>query len=74
MMSTVQGHLHTQLYTEWYVGANFRIFGSQVGCGVDHESYAMAYAKAGRKPAIGCMVILNEDLPINLVMDLHRGK
>ena len=24
MMSTVQGHIHTQAYTEWMVGRNFR--------------------------------------------------
>lgn len=70
MMSTVQGHLHTQCYTDWMVGSNFRIFGSQVGCGIDHNSYAMAYAKRGKKPAIGCMVIVNGELPINLLMDL----
>ena len=47
MMSTVQGHLHTQCYTEWSVGAKFKVFGTQVGCGIDHDKYAFAYAKAG---------------------------
>tara|TARA_R100000406_G_scaffold49506_1_gene33442 strand:+ start:7090 stop:7827 length:738 start_codon:yes stop_codon:yes gene_type:complete len=71
MMNTVQGHLHTQCYTENYVGAKYRIFGMQVGCGIDHESYAMAYAKAGKKPAIACGVILNNGkTPINVMMEL----
>lgn len=71
MMPTVQGHLHTQCYTHWLVGQKFKIFGVQVGCGIDHESYAMAYAKRGKKPAIGCAVILdNGKTPINLLMDL----
>ena len=70
MMSTVQGHLHTQCYTEWSVGAKFRIFGMQVGCGIDHESYAMAYAKAGKKPAIGCGVVIGGHTAINELMDL----
>lgn len=70
LMSTVQGHLHTKAYTEWFVGANFKVFGSQVGCGIDHDSYAMSYAKRGKKPAVGCMVILNEEMPINIMMDL----
>ena len=70
-MNTVQGHLHTQCYTEHYVGQNYRIFGTQVGCGIDFSSYAMAYAKYGRKPAIGCSVILeNGTIPINILMDL----
>jgi metallophosphoesterase superfamily enzyme len=71
MMNTVQGHLHTQCYTEHYVGQNYRIYGTQTGCGINHESYAMAYAKYGKKPAIGCAVILNNGtLPINLLMPL----
>ena len=71
MMNTVQGHLHTQAYCEHYVGMNFRIFGMQIGCGINHETYAMAYAKYGKKPAIGCGVVLNNGkLPINLLMEL----
>lgn len=71
MMSTVQGHIHTQCFTHWLVGQKFKIFASQVGCGIDHESYAMAYAKRGKKPAIGCMVVLDEGkTPINLLMNL----
>ena len=70
MMSTVQGHLHTQCYTEWAVGANFKIFGCQVGCGIDHEAYAMAYAKAGKKPAIGCATIEHGKTCTNHLMEL----
>jgi len=70
MMSTVQGHLHTQCYTEWYVGAKFKVFGCQVGCGIDHDSYAMAYAKRGKKPAIGCAVIIDGKTCINELMSL----
>lgn len=70
LMSTVQGHLHTQAYTEWYVGANFKVFGMQVGCGIDHDSYAMAYAKRGKKPAIGCGVVIGGHTAINVLMDL----
>ena len=70
LMSTVQGHLHTQAYTEWTVGAGYKIFGCQVGCGIDHESYAMAYAKNFGKPAIGCAVIINGKTCINELMEL----
>lgn len=70
LRSTVQGHLHTQAYTEYFVGANTRIFGCQVGCGIDHESYAMAYAKSGKKPAIGCAVIIGGRTAINELMVL----
>jgi hypothetical protein len=69
-MSTVQGHLHTQCYTNWYVGQNFKVFGTQVGCGIDHDSYAMAYAKRGKKPAIGCAVVIDGKTCINELMEL----
>lgn len=70
LQSVVQGHLHTQCYVEWLVGAKFKIFGMQVGCGINHSSYALAYAKAGKKPAIACGVVLQGKTPINLLMDL----
>ena len=71
MMNTVQGHLHTQAYCEHYVGQKFRVFGMQIGAGIKFSSYAMAYAKYGKKPAIGCGVILNNGkLPINILMEL----
>jgi len=70
MMSTVQGHVHTQAYVEWMVGRNFRIFGMQVGCGVDGGSYAAAYAKHFKKQAIGCGVVLGGHTAINCLMDL----
>jgi predicted phosphodiesterase len=71
MMNTVQGHLHTQCYTEHYVGKKFRVFGTQVGCGINHKSYAMAYAKYGKRPAVGCAVILNNGkTPLNILMPL----
>lgn len=59
LISTVQGHRHAEAYVEYLVGKNFRIFGMQVGCGINHKSYAMAYAKAGPKPAIGVGVVLD---------------
>ena len=69
--SVVQGHLHTQAYCEHLVGSNFKIFGMQVGCGVNAKTYAMAYAKNYGKPAIGCGVVLEDGKrPFNILMDL----
>ena len=70
MMSTVQGHIHTQAYTEWAVGRNFKVFGMQVGCGVDGSSYAAAYAKNFKKQAIGCGVVIGGHTAINCMMEL----
>ena len=70
MMSTVQGHRHTEMFTEWAVGAHFKVFGCAVGCGIDHESYAMAYGKNFKKPAIGCAVVYGGKNAANFPMDL----
>lgn len=70
LQSIVQGHLHSQCYIEWIVGAKFKIFGAQVGCGIDAKSYAMAYGKEGPKPAIACTVVLQGEVPINILMNL----
>ena len=72
MMSTVQGHRHTEMFTEFVVGANFKIFGCAVGCGIDHQSYAMAYGKNFKKPAIGCAVVFGGEFAINVPMSLGR--
>ena len=60
----------SQCYTEWAVGRNFKVFGCQVGCGINFDTYAMAYAKAGKKPAIGCVVVIDGNTCINELMDL----
>ena len=70
LQSIVQGHLHSQAYIDWCVGAKFKLFGMQTGCGIDHRSYAMAYGKEGPKPAIACGVILQGEVPINIMMNL----
>ena len=71
MLSSVCGHTHTEAYTHWLVGKKFRVFATQVGCGVDSTSYAAAYAKNFKKQAIGCAVVLeNGTIPINLLMEL----
>ena len=70
MMSTVQGHIHTQAYIEWSVGKMFKIFGMQVGCGIDSKSYAAAYAKNFKKQAIGCGVVIGGHTAINCMMEL----
>lgn len=71
LQSQIQGHLHSELYIDYIVGKNFRIFGMQVGSGIDNKSYAMAYGKHFKKPAIGCGVLLNKGtLPVVIPMQL----
>ena len=70
MMSTVQGHRHTEMFTEFVVGANYKVFGCAVGCGVDNTTYAMAYGKHFKKPAIGVAVVFGGEYAINEPMNL----
>lgn len=70
MMSSVCGHTHTEAYVKWLVGKNFKVFGMQVGCGVDSKTYAAAYAKNFKKQAIGCGVVLGGHTAVNCLMDL----
>tara|TARA_B110000977_G_scaffold75016_1_gene101305 strand:- start:6800 stop:7516 length:717 start_codon:yes stop_codon:yes gene_type:complete len=70
MMSSVCGHTHTEAYVKWFVGKKFRVFGMQVGCGVDAKTYAAAYAKNFKKQAIGCGVVIGGHTAINCLMDL----
>jgi len=70
MMSTVQGHRHTELCIEYAVGVNFKLFGLSVGCGINHESYAMAYGKNFKKPAIGCGVVFGGKIGLPVPMEL----
>ena len=70
MMSTVQGHRHTEMFTEYSVGASHKVFGCAVGCGIDVNSYAMAYGKNFKKPAIGCAVVFGGKYALNEPMNL----
>lgn len=70
MQSTVQGHHHTDCYVQWFVGSSAKIFGMQVGCGIDRKAYAMAYAKNHPKQAIGCGVVIGGHTAINVMMEL----
>lgn len=58
--SVVQGHIHTSAGVMFNSGPNDTIWGMQVGCGIDEDSYAMAYAKTNaRKAIISCGVVLD---------------
>lgn len=66
--SVVQGHRHTEGYVH-HLATETPMFGMQVGCGVDANSYAMEYAKNAPPPVLACGVILDHGkLPILIPM------
>ena len=69
--SVVQGHLHAQAGIEFYANDNFRIFGMQVGCGVDDTHAAMDYGrKYNARSIVGCGVVIDGVTPIFEPMQL----
>ena len=57
--SVVQGHRHTESYV-WYNPKDYGSqFGMQVGCGINPDAYAFAYAKDHPAPVISCGVVLD---------------
>lgn len=57
--SVVCGHSHSDGFVQLLNGG--KNFAMQVGCGIDFNSYAFAYAQRGKKPIISCGVVLGEN-------------
>jgi predicted phosphodiesterase len=56
----VMGHHHSIAGINWLCGPDRRIFGMDVGCGVDKNRYEMAYGKnLIKKPVISCGVVID---------------
>ncbi len=69
--SVVQGHLHAQSGVLYTANSRTRIFGMQVGCGVDRKNAAMNYGvKFNKKPILSCGVVLNGKTAIVELMNL----
>lgn len=71
-ISTVQGHLHSISFVEYSVSIKDKIFGMNVGCGIDKDAYVFEYGKSlTKKPIIGSGLVLdNGKLPIVELADL----
>ena len=69
MMSTVQGHIHTQCYVQWFSGQK-RVFSMQTGSGVDRDSIGMSYAKAFKFQQLACGVVIGGHTAFNVMMPI----
>jgi|SRR5210317_99573 hypothetical protein len=57
--SCVQGHYHSKSGVEFYCNKEKRIFGCQVGCGIDYTNSQMNYSiPFTAKPVVSCAVVL----------------
>jgi predicted phosphodiesterase len=59
--STVIGHTHSTGAVTYLVSENDRIFGMNVGSGIDRKSYAFEYGRdIIKKPFLGCGVVTDK--------------
>lgn len=72
--SVVIGHTHTNAGVNYHTNADSRIFGMNVGCGIDTHAYAFAYARDfADRPVLGCGVVL-DGLAIFIPMECSAGE
>jgi predicted phosphodiesterase len=70
LQSVVMGHYHSVAGINWVVGPTSRVFGMNVGSGVDRFHPAMQYGSAYlKKPIVSCAVVINGH-PYLELMDL----
>ena len=70
LQSVVMGHYHSVAGINWVVGPTSRVFGMNVGSGVDRSHPAMQYGSAYlKKPILSCGVVVDGH-PYLELMDL----
>lgn len=73
--STVIGHVHSYAGCKWHANEDDRIFGLNVGCGIDIDAYAFAYAKPFPiRPVLGCGIVINGKQAFFVPMPIGKGE
>lgn len=68
-LSSVQGHSHSFLGCKYSANKRGILFGMNVGCGIDIDSYAMEYGKHYvKKPTLGCGVVYSKNEAYSIPM------
>lgn len=69
--SLCAGHCHSEAGVWWTANGKARIFGMNVGTGVDHELLQFDYGRRfTAKPIVGCGVVIDGVIPIFIPMEL----
>jgi hypothetical protein len=75
MLSVVQGHVHCFAGVKYNCNPDFRVFGLNVGCGIDIRAYAFAYGRAfTRRPVLGCGIVLDGEDAFFVPMKCGKGE
>lgn len=73
--SVVIGHVHCYAGVKYHSNPFSRIFGLNVGCGIDIGSYAFDYGKMFVvRPILGCGIVIDGDQGIFVPMPCGRGE
>jgi len=73
--SVVMGHVHSFAGVKYHANPFTRIFGLNVGCGLDIRAYAFEYAKMTvHRPVLGCGIVVDGDVGLFVPMPCSRGE
>jgi len=70
MVSVIQGHYHSESYIRYQVGTDRKTFAMQLGCGIDNNTYAMAYGRWYPRQHVNLGILVEGKLPIIEYMEL----
>ena len=74
LMSVVQGHIHSASGIKWRANPRRRIFGMDVGCGVDDKAIAFAYGQNNQVRSILSAAVIIDGIPHLEVMPMGPGE
>ena len=74
LMSVVMGHIHSAAGIKWLASPQRRIFGMDVGCGIDDTAYAFAYGKHQIKRSIISAAVVLDGIPYHEIMPIGFGE
>jgi hypothetical protein len=73
--SVVIGHVHSYAGVKYHANPFSRIFGLNVGCGIDIGAYAFEYGKMFPvRPILGCGIVIDGDHAFFVPMPCGRGE
>lgn len=74
LMSVVQGHIHSAAGIKWLANPQRRIFGMDVGCGIDDKAAAFAYGKHQKQRSILSAGVVLDGIPYHEIMPMGEGE
>jgi predicted phosphodiesterase len=73
-MSTVMGHIHSAGGVWWRANPLRRVFGLNVGCGVDDRHVAFRYGENLKVRSILSAAVVLDGVPQHIIMPMGRGE